>query len=246
MYDQHAFCCNSAHFHQWVKVSLWKQRIYFCPVILFIALRLRCLCHTVDVEEGFETAKLKLENHKLLDPFGILLCTLWHRHAHITYTVGYITQTNLRAHTPQPKKQHMHKTGSTEPQQRAAVLTGATCCYCGLYGKAGPLPAATEWTQYPNSRSYGPQASGPQPACLSCCQCSFQSFIFLAPAPGTTPSNANNCQRAKMPHSEPSLGQRGHHVFTAGSRKSDHYTTSYITDQYTQVCFLLYILLPLR
>lgn len=45
---------------------------------------------------------------------------------------------------------------------------GATCCYCGQCGKAGLLPAlqpaATEWTQYPDSRSHGPEAFRPPPA----------------------------------------------------------------------------------
>lgn len=33
------------------------------------------------------------------------------------------------------------------------------------------------------------------PPCLPCCRCSFQSFIFLAAAPNSTPFNA-----ARMPH----------------------------------------------
>lgn len=42
--------------------------------------------------------------------------------------------------------------------------------------------------------------------------------------------------RAKTSHSESPLSQRGRRAFTAGSRKSDHDTTSYRADRYTQVC----------
>lgn len=41
----------------------------------------------------------------------------------VVYTLEYITQTNLSAHTPQPKKQHMHKTGSG--------ATTECCCFNG-------------------------------------------------------------------------------------------------------------------
>lgn len=44
------------------------------------------------------------------------------------------------------------------------------------------------------------------PACLLYCQCGFQSFIFLAPAPGATPFNSNQCHAGKMPHTEPVTG----------------------------------------
>lgn len=105
-------------------------------------------------------------------------------------------QTQVRTH--RSRESNICTRPALEPQQRAAVLTGATCCYCGLCGKAGLLPAATEWTQYPDSWSHGPRASGPPPACLLHCQLSFQSFISLHPS-----FNANQCHAAKMPQSEP-------------------------------------------
>lgn len=98
----------------------------------------------------------------------------------------------------------MHKSGS-----------GATTEHCCFNGSdllllrpvwkswAAASAAATEWTQYPDSRSHGPQASGPPPACPPCCHCSFQSFIFLATAMEASPFNANQCHTEKMPHTEP-------------------------------------------
>lgn len=109
-------------------------------------------------------------------------------------------QTQVRTH--RSRESNICTRPALEPQQRAAVLTGATCCYCGLCGKAGLLPAATEWTQYPDSWSHGPQASGPPPACLPAPLSAELSIIYLPASP--PPSfNANQCHAAKMPHSEP-------------------------------------------
>lgn len=105
------FCCH--HFHQRAKVSVWKQSLFlhrvfvYCTGVVVLVSHSRCW---KDLGEGFEKKHTECYSnqgsHKPLDPFGILVCTLWHRQAHIIYTLGYITQTNSSAHTTAKKATH--------------------------------------------------------------------------------------------------------------------------------------------
>lgn len=74
-------------------------------------------------KEGHTECYSNQGSRKPWDPFGLSVCTLQHRRAHVIYTSGYIAQTNSSAHAPQPRKQHMHKTGS------GATTEG--CCFNG-------------------------------------------------------------------------------------------------------------------
>lgn len=110
MCDQHPFYCH--HFHHRA-VSLWKRSLFllsvfvYCTGVVVLVSHSRCW---KDLGEGFEKKHTECYSnqgsHKPLDPFGILVCTLWHRQAHIIYTLGYITQTNLSAHTTAKKATH--------------------------------------------------------------------------------------------------------------------------------------------
>lgn len=93
-----------------------------------------------------------------------------------------------------------------------AVSTALTCCYCSRCGNAGPLPAATAWTQCPDSRSHEPKASGPLPA-YPPARLSAEPSInhFIGPLLPLTPPSlfyVNQGHVSKMPHSEPCTSGR--------------------------------------
>lgn len=213
------FYGHSAHFHQWAKSEFMKAGFIFA--LCFCLLLWGCgACVTQSMLEGswrgiwkkHTECNSNLRSHKPLDPFGILVCTLWHRHAHIIHTHWDTSHKQTWAHTPQPKKQHMHRTGSGATTER--------CCFNGSdllllrpvwkSWAAASAAASSHWMNpVPWQRvtwSSGLWATACLPARLPCCQCSFQSFIFLAPGPGATSFNANQCHAAKMPHTEPVTG----------------------------------------
>jgi len=118
---------------------------------------------------------------------------------------------------------------------------GATCCCCGLCGKAGLLPAlqraATGWTQYPDGGSHGPQASGTPPARPVSAAFNHSSFWLWLSGPSHSMQMILMQQRR---HTQSlSLGRGGEsHVFTAGSRTlghRHHHATPFITDRYESV-----------
>lgn len=107
-----------------------------------------------------------------------------------------------------------------EPQQ-SAVLKGATCCYCGLCGKAGSLPvqqpAATEWTQYPVSHMVL-RATACPPALLSVALALIH--FWLRVLEGGIPIQCKSVSW-RWHTVIVSLGcRRQYHAFEAGSRKS--------------------------
>lgn len=163
--------------------SEFMRRMFsFTLCFCFFALGLWCLCHTVagrilgkELKSTLSAIQTRI-TQTVGSPRHLSVSSVTRTRTHYTHVGIHHTNKLLRAHT------HTHTTAkeatraqgpALAPQQSAAVLTGATCCYCGLCGKAGMLPAlqpaATEWTQYPDSRSHGPKASGPPTACLSVC-----------------------------------------------------------------------------
>lgn len=162
-------------------------------MLLFIALKPRCFLHTVHTGKILERdlkkkkkkkgtlSAIQTRDHANCEIPSASRCVLCNTGVRTLYTHRDTSHKQTQVRTHRSWERNICTRPALEPQQRAAVLTGATCCYCGLCGKAGLLPAATEWTQYPDSWSHGPQASGPPPACLLRCQLSFQSFISLHP-----------------------------------------------------------------
>lgn len=161
------------------KVSLWKQGLFllyvfvYCSGVVVLVSHSRCW---KDLGEGFEKSTLsaiQTWDHTNRWIPSASWCVLCDTGTHTLYIHIGIHHTNKLERTHHSQKSNTCTGPALEPQQSAAVLMGATCCYCGLCGKAGLLPAlqpaATEWTQYPDSGSHGPQASGPPPACLPAC-----------------------------------------------------------------------------
>lgn len=189
-----------------------RSEFIFAQCFCLLHLGFRCLWHTVDAGRILErTLKKHSEcysnegSHKPLDLSGILVCTLWHRHAHIIYTLGYITQTNLNAHTPQPKKQHMHKTGSGATTERCCFNGSGPVATAAYVEKLGCCQRCSQQPlNEPSTLTAGHMVLRPLghsvPVCLRCCQGSFQSFIFLALAPGAIPFNANQSPAADATH----------------------------------------------
>lgn len=131
------------------------------------------------------------------DHVSILRRTLWHRHG----CFHTFIQTGSRRTNQNGDTAHKSDSGATTEiwlflNRERPVAAAALLC-----GKAGLQPAATEWTQYPDSGSHDLQSGGPPPAWLPWCQRRFQSFIFLSkPLQGEgwgTPFNTNQCYEAK-------------------------------------------------
>lgn len=163
-------------------------------MLLFIALKPRRFLRTVrtgkilerDLKKKKKKKKgtlsaIQTRDHANREIPSASRCVLCNTGVRTLYTHRDTSHKQTQVRTHRSRESNICTRPALEPQQRAAVLTAATCCYCGLCGKAGLLPAATEWTQYPDSWSHGPRASGPPPACLLRCQLSFQSFISLHP-----------------------------------------------------------------
>lgn len=187
---------------EFMKLGLFLLTVFvYCSGVVVLVSHSPCWKdHWVGIEKKHTECYSNWGSHKPSDPFGILVRT---DYIHIG-----IHHTNKLERAHHSQKSNTCTRAALEPQQSAAVLMGATCCYCGLCGKAGLLPAlqpaATEWTQYPDSRSHGAQASGPPlPACPTVSAAFNHSSFFLAQAPGATPFNANQCQAARMPHTAP-------------------------------------------
>lgn len=113
MCDQHAFLLPFCSLPSMSKSEFMKAAFIFA--LCFCLLLWGCgACVTQSMLEGSwrgiwksTLSAIQTRDHtNPLDPFGILVCTLWHRHAHIIYTLGYITQTNLSAHTTAKKATH--------------------------------------------------------------------------------------------------------------------------------------------
>lgn len=252
------------HFHQWANVSLWKQSLFllsafvYCTGVVVLVSHSQC-CKGLG--EGFE------KTHWALFKLGITQTVRSLRHL----SVYSVTQACTRYihigihHTNKLERTHHSQESNTctrtalEPQQSAAVLTGATCCYCGLCREAGLLPAlqpaATKWTQYPDSRSHGPQASGPPPpACLPACPVvswafNHSSFWLQRRPPPHPPFNANQCHAARMPHSEPVTGTQRTVPCVCGRKHKIRPTSPHYFLHHRSIdtsLLLLYFLLPLR
>lgn len=159
------------------QVGVYESTIYFCSVFFVYCTGVVMLVSHSRwrkvLGQGFQKA------HCVLFKLWITH-TVWAPLHLIEYsvTLACTLYIHIRTHhTSKLEGTHRSQESNTctrtalEPQQSAAVLMGATCCYCGLSGKAGLLPAlqpaATEWTQYPDRQSHGLQASGPSPALLS-------------------------------------------------------------------------------
>lgn len=168
-------------------------------MLLFIALKPRCFLHTVCTGKILERdlkkkkkkkrgtlSAIQTRDHANCEIPSASRCVLCNTGVHTLYTHRDTSHKQTQVRTHRSRESNICTRPALEPQQRAAVLTGATCCYCGLCGKAGLLPAATEWTQYPDSWSHGPQASGPPPACLPAC--SAVSWAFNHSSPCIPPS----------------------------------------------------------
>lgn len=93
--------------------------------------------------EGFE------KTHWALFKLGITQTVRSLRHLSV-YSVTQACTRDIHIgihHTNKLERTHHSQESNTctrpalEPQQSAAVLTGATCCYCGLCREAGLLPA---------------------------------------------------------------------------------------------------------
>lgn len=113
------------------KASLQKQSIF---AQYFRLPRWSCgACVKYDVGEKLERKK---NPHRLLFKLrNILSCWL----LRVSSVTRAFTHWDT-SHKHRSKESNACTSLALEPQQSAAVLMGATCCYCGLCGEAGLLP----------------------------------------------------------------------------------------------------------
>lgn len=243
--DQHAFCCHSAHFHQWAKVSSWEHRLFLLSVFVYCTGVVVLVSHSwcwKDLGEGFEKAYWVLFKLGITQTVGSLR----------QLSVYSVTQANTHYihigthHTNKLERTHHNQKSNTctrpalEPQQSTAVLMGATCCYCGLCGNAGMLPALQPSSHWMNpvpwqqvTWSSGLWATACLPAC-STVSAAFNHSSFWLQLREPPHSIQISVMQERCHTLSLSLGHWGQsHVFMAGSRKSGrhHHTTSFISDQ---------------
>ncbi|KAI4803989.1 hypothetical protein KUCAC02_025634 [Chaenocephalus aceratus] len=99
----------------------------------------------------------------------------------------------------------MHKTGSGATTERCCFNGSGPVATAAYVEKLGCCQRCSQQPlNEPSTLTAGHMVLRPLghsvPACLRCCQGSFQSFIFLALAPGAIPFNANQSPAADATH----------------------------------------------